>query len=138
MEINKNESGFLNLRNIITLVLVATSIVLLGFIMTKIGKTSRSSDPMDDLRYYLKHSSYNDMYICVKNLRRADYKGDKEYKKYEAIADYYINSIRYYTYENMESEKAGECKNVMAEQRRAMEDLEFAADEIDEKFAKYE
>ena len=133
----KEEKSELVIKNIITGVLAAAFVVLLVVILVNIGRPRRMSDPMSDLRFSLKQGKYNQIYLSVENCRNRDYKGNSEYRKYEAIADYYFNYMEYLPLKITNPQKADECKEKMATLRKKMGDIAFAADDIDMMFAGY-
>ena len=123
--------------NVIIVILVVAFLILLSVIVSTIGRKKRVYDPMSDLRFSLKIGNYYQIYNSVGNYRQRDYSGNKEYEKYEAIADYYSKSLSYFPYKYMNSEKANECLNEMSSLREKMGDLCFAADDIDKIFEEY-
>lgn len=136
MKNNKIKSKVM-VYNLITIVLAAAFVILLFSLLYSIINGRRMADPMFDVRFWVQRSSYNQLYSSIETYRKRDYEGNKEYKKYEAISDYYINSIKYHMYEQYDSEKARECQEKMSENKGLMKDLDFAADEIDNLFVEY-
>lgn len=131
MERTKKKSNGLGIKEVISIILVAIFVILLIVVVTNIGKTHTVSNPNSTLRFNLKRGQYFEIYNEVHRCRRYDYKGDYEYAKYEAIADYYVAALNYNACAKLGSSKADEYKTVMDEQRNKMQDLVFAADDID-------
>lgn len=136
MKNNKVKSKVM-VYNLITIVLATVFVILLCSLLYNILNGRRMADPMFDVRFWVQRSSYNQLYSSVETYKKRDYEGNKEYKKYEAISDYYINSIKYNMYEQYDSKKAKECREKMSEDKALMKDLDFAADEIDNLFTGY-
>lgn len=134
-----NEAGN-GLRIIIFIALVTVFLVLMLVIATNIGRTSRSSqtNSVSDFQYELRNGKYHTLFQDVQNLRKRQYRGTSEIRKYEAIADYYQNALALNVYKNMQGSnaqfKAGLCEEAMALEKSDMKELDFAAAEIDALF----
>lgn len=131
MENTKKKSNGLGIKEVISIILVAIFVILFIVIVANIGKPHIVSNPNSNLRFDLKKGKYFEIYNEVHRCRRYDYKGDSEYAKYEAIADYYVAALNYNAGVKIGDSKADEYKAVMDEQRDKMQDLAFAAADID-------
>lgn len=133
-------------RGTIMGIMVVAAVILLAVICFQIGRGRRISDPVNSMQYSLKQGYYNSISSEIATCRRRGYEGNSEYKKYEAIADYYRESFKKKAFETMAkapasfamsgsncdySVKAAECQAALEEAKSHMGELVFAADEID-------
>ena len=125
--------GISRIREIIIGILTLVFIILLSVIISTLGKPRKIANPVEDMQFYVKRHNYNDLFFSVRTNKRRGYEGDFEYKKYEAIGDYYENALAYNAWVvSGKKEKIEECVNNMQDARSRMKEIDIAADEIDD------
>ena len=112
--------------------LVIVFIILLIIIINTIGKSNVKSNDIVDLEYYLRRENYNEVYNTIRRNEKRKVRKNSDYKKYEAVADYYFNAFRYKVHLEFDDGKDYIYYEAMEDAKSRMKDFAFAADDIDE------
>lgn len=132
MKKTERKSSKLGIKEIVTLFLLMIFVILLIVICMNLGKGNEIRSPLESLRYELKHSDYADIYMGVRRCNRMNYKGNAEYAKYEAIADYLEAAVDYKVHDKLGVDTVVKDRELMQEALIRMRDLNFAAEDIND------
>lgn len=127
-----------DIKKCILIVLVFVAVALAFSVAIEIGEPREIEDAVSNMQFDLKHGNYAEMYMHARTNRRLNYEGSDEYKKYEAVADYYMYSLEYRPLLETDEAKAKVCYENMQDAKARMKELDFAAGDIDKLFEKYD